>query len=541
MMRDLIQAEGEISFLQLLMDETICAGSVRIPKDLIKKAGGVNPGLKAGRKYELLLRIAQTEPISFVERQQENKISAEDYVVLEEDSEEIKRENGWKTDCYVAAKYSGQLKESGYFDVVIEAILGEAMKRGRSQETIEYLESMLSRKDTFFRIDDMTKPILIYKGDDICHNVLTVFAEQFGEALERAGKRVIYFDMSKEALGNVTRYMYQRFCAIIGVQSYMFTIKMEDENHYLHEYIYGPKYNFIFDHPIWLKNHLMHRLKHFHVLTHDANYVAFVERHFCQDAVLFPPGGMELQMPKESERKYDLTFVGTYNDYWSQVPVIHEMERKKRFFANHLLRVMRQNTELTSEEAFDRVVTERELSLSEEEYLELFYEMRRVFYCVTHYYRDRVLRAILKGGVKVDVFGDDWESCRLQGYPNLICHPDITVEKSLEVWSQSKLSLNIMSWHKAGFTERMANIMLAGAVLVTDNTAYLDGKYDAKDMLIFRLQERDRLPQQIKGLLADSVLRERIAKSGREKAKKAHTWDARAREFLQILQERENL
>ena len=123
MKRDLIQAEGEISFLQLLMDETICAGSVRIPKDLVKKVGGVNICLKAGRKYELLLRIAQTERISFVERQKENKISAEDYVVLEEDSEEIKQENGWKTDCYVAAKYSGQLKESGHFNAVIEAIL----------------------------------------------------------------------------------------------------------------------------------------------------------------------------------------------------------------------------------------------------------------------------------------------------------------------------------------------------------------------------------------------------------------------------------
>lgn len=154
-----------------------------------------------------------------------------------------------------------------------------------------------------------------------------------------------------------------------------------------------------------------------------------------------------------------------------------------------------------------------------------------------NYYRDRVLRAILDGGVKVVVFGDDWGNCRLRGYPNLICHPNITVEESLLVWSQSKLSLNIMSWHKAGFTERMANIMLAGAVLVTDETAYLDGKYDAEDMLIFRLQERDGLPQQIKELLADRVLRECIAERGREKTKKAHTWDTRAEQFLQILQE----
>lgn len=344
MMRDLIQAEGEVSFLQLLMDETICAGTVRVPKDLAKKVGGVNPCLKAGRKYELLLRIAQTAPISLVEQRAESETGAEEYVVLEDDPAEIKEEDGWKTDCYVAAKYSGALKESGCFDAVIEAIVSESVQCGRSGETIEYLESMLVQREDFYRIDDVTRPILIYKGDDICYNVLTVFAEQFGEALERAGKHVIYFDMGKEELGNATRYMYQHFCAVIGVQSYMFTIKMKDENHYLHEYIYGPKYNFIFDHPIWLKNHLMHGLEDFYVLTHDANYVAFVQQHFGQNAMLFPPAGIELQTSEKFERKYDLTFVGTYNDYWSQVPTIHGMERG--------------------------------LNLSEEEYVKLFYEMR---------------------------------------------------------------------------------------------------------------------------------------------------------------------
>ena len=56
------------------------------------------------------------------------------------------------------------------------------------------------------------------------------------------------------------------------------------------------------------------------------------------------------------------------------------------------------------------------------------------------------------------------------------------------IWQQSKLSLNIMSWHKAGFTERMANIMLAGAVLVTDDTRYLEGRYEnGKDLVSFGL------------------------------------------------------
>lgn len=62
----------------------------------------------------------------------------------------------------------------------------------------------------------------------------------------------------------------------------------------MHQYIYGPKFNFIFDHPIWLKNHLQHHLDLFCVLTHDSDYVNFVHKYFKMDAVLFPPAGIEI-------------------------------------------------------------------------------------------------------------------------------------------------------------------------------------------------------------------------------------------------------
>ena len=74
----------------------------------------------------------------------------------------------------------------------------------------------------YYRIDDMTKPVLIYKGDDICHNVLTVFAEQFGAALEQEGKNVIYFDMGKEPIESVTRYVNQHLRNYRGAILYVF-------------------------------------------------------------------------------------------------------------------------------------------------------------------------------------------------------------------------------------------------------------------------------------------------------------------------------
>lgn len=57
-------------------------------------------------------------------------------------------------------------------------------------------------------------------------------------------------------------------------------------------------------------------------------------------------------------------------------------------------------------------------------------------------------------------------------------------------------------------------------------------------MLIYHLDNMDQLPEQIAALLADEERRLQIAKNGREKTVREHTWDGRAVQFLQILRER---
>ena len=47
------------------------------------------------------------------------------------------------------------------------------------------------------RIRDAKGTILIYKGEPICYNILNTFAEQLGEALQRLGEEVEYFDVKQ--------------------------------------------------------------------------------------------------------------------------------------------------------------------------------------------------------------------------------------------------------------------------------------------------------------------------------------------------------
>lgn len=86
---------------------------------------------KSGRKYELLLRIAEKTHISFRTVTENEPVNSDKYVVFEDDDPRMKACYGWETDCYIASKYSIQLQEYGVFDEVIEAILLDAEKEMR--------------------------------------------------------------------------------------------------------------------------------------------------------------------------------------------------------------------------------------------------------------------------------------------------------------------------------------------------------------------------------------------------------------------------
>lgn len=50
------------------------------------------------------------------------------------------------------------------------------------------------------RIREAKGTILIYKGEPICYNILNTFAEQLGEALQRLGEEVEYFDVKQSGI-----------------------------------------------------------------------------------------------------------------------------------------------------------------------------------------------------------------------------------------------------------------------------------------------------------------------------------------------------
>ena len=523
------QVPKTVSLQEILLDERILAEKkIYVRKKILSLAGGVNTRLKAKRNYELLLRIAGIADVvvgnMLPQCEEEWCLLSEEEILGEADIEEA-----LLTDCYVAGRYKQELLEWGYFEAVIMSLL-EA--DGDSVQSV--LEEMIGQGEAYYHIYDATQPILMCCGDDVCYAVLDGFARQFGKALEQKGQHVEYFDCGKEDFTSLGRYVGHRFKAIIGMQTYLFSVKKVDET-FLHDDIIGPKYHFVFDHPVWMKKYLMETPKNLTVFTLDRNYEKFIKEYYHVPAEFFPPGGVEKEFAEE--KVYGLSFMGTCGmGFYGKLSGLLKLERSERIFINRFIRFMKEDLNQPTEQVMRRTMEYYGISDTQEGLMKRLYAMRGVIDDFAQHYRRKVVESILKAGILLHVFGESWTMSSFVKYPNLICHERVYDEDCLREYAKSVITLNVMSWHKDSFTERIANAMLQKTVVVSDTSKYLEEYFtDGKDIILFDLKEMDSLPNKIKLLLDDKEKCEKIATFGYQKAKRYHTWGKRAEDLLQKL------
>ncbi len=458
----------------------------------------------------------------------------------------------YKKECYLLSRYKDRYLSDGSFESRTTALIQEGMTF-KEQQGIKYMESMMSRDEQYLEAQDRWAPILIYVGDPLCYGVLDSFARNFGEALERAGETVEYYDIGKNDIKGLADFVGQTYSAVIGMQSYAFAVKLGDGTN-LHDKIYGPKYNMIFDHPVWMREHLMNGPEDYFVLTHDPNYVSFVKTYFpmIKGCYLLPPAGVLPEEAKDigekkgeligrppADRKYLLSFVGSYHNWRAWHHQVSEINRKTRGLARVFMRYMLTHRDKTWEDGLSDVLASRGEIVFADGFRDLLFDIKPVCFVVMSYIREKIMDAIARSGMEIHVFGNSWNVERYMQYQNVIRHPDVTPEESLDIYSDSIVSLNIMSWHKGGMTERIANMMLRGAVMATDPSSYIREHYVAgEDYIELDLKDIDSIPKAIDDVLCDVDRCDAMALSAQEKALERETWDDRAGVMLWILCER---
>lgn len=500
--------EGECGLLELLEHPKSVIYALFFRKSLLAYTGSYNRFLHGNNHYEFLLRLAKRGNV---------------YAIPSSADKETEFEP--QTMAYIVRYYMETLKVHGRLDESFLRIVQLAERNGKTAEFNKEMNEFLSDTKKYEKIATDTAPCLIMVSNDVeWYGVVEGFANSMADELVGLGQAVIttngrygdYYNLPKELLLN------QVYKAIIGFQS----PALQSETF---QNMRGKRYQIWLDNPVFFIDFFRKTPKQIHFLCQDANYAKFLRDHFnIERAQQFPPAGM-VGEEIHQKRIYDLVFIGSYF-------TITQLSENNDVFQQEFLQYMLNNVDSTVEEGVRAIWQKQGICYDEELLLKTMDGLGDLCHYLLQIYRHQVVEAILDAGIQLHVFGETWSNYYGSGKENLIIHPKIMAEEAMQIWAQAKIGLNIMDGHKAGMTERIANIMLSGACCLSDETSYLKEHFtDGEDITLFRADCLERLVDKIQYLLQNDEERERIALNGQKKALREHTWRKRTEELLELI------
>ena len=380
--------------------------------------------------------------------------------------------------------------------------------------------------------------ILLITGDNVCYNVLNDFAKLLSEELKKRNFDIDLQDISYVNEELILKIKNSGYCAIIGFQTNLFTLKFSDDM-YIGNMLDVPMYNILVDSPASRLHYFEGNIDKLTILYHDYEYLDFVNKYYPQRrTTFFPLGGKSLseRINWNDDRVYDCTFMGTYTDYRE---ILRKATSETPEYADIILAYFQfliDNPWYSHEKGVDLFLSRMNLELPAQTLLLMYGILYISVRAVIAYYRELTIKTFLDNGITIDVFSHSWERSPFANNPMIVIHDEVSYSDTIKYYAQSKVSLNIFSWHKGSITERIANIMLNGAVCVSDISSGLTYHFqDGKDMIIFELNNSVNVVPKIKKLITDDEYRVSIAKAGYEKALKYHTWGDRADRLIEMI------
>lgn len=496
--------------VQLSMESVLGCFSLEIVgllfrKAILAKSGSYNTKLTAMTDFELLCRLIDRNGNGLVV-----------FPGVEETEWKVTKEELF-TCAYLMRRYLQEFHAWGIMESVLQQMYFVAEQSNLLVVFQEYMNEMISGGYTYQKIAADTAPFLIFRGDETCFGVLRDFADSLADELQKLGQAVLLVEPGKTDYEYLQNHVSK---AIIGFQAGA----MEKD---FFKQLQGPKLQFWFDNPVFYEEHFQSISEECYVLCHDMDYAEYISRHYrIKNVHIMPPAG-HTQVWQEGERPYDIVYIGKYLPE-SEV----QLEGEYRQYYDYML----SHPEMTFSDGLQGMLQEMGKPELMSRSKEIFQNLNPLCQRVINYYKKRVIDTILEAGYEIHVYGDSWNNYESPYAHRLIKHSEVSVAESLEEWGRAKIGLNIMSWHKAGMTERIANIMLSGAVCLSDETSYLKEHFmEGEQIVTFRLSELEQLPGKIEMLLKEDNWR-RIARGGYGVASNEHTWADRAKQLLDMVE-----
>lgn len=187
----------------------------------------------------------------------------------------------------------------------------------------------------------------------------------------------------------------------------------------------------------------------------------------------------------------------------------------------------------TTEEVIEKYLKEQGLDYRDEQLNGIICRLRFLDSFALSYYREQAVRILVENGIRVTVYGAGWDQCEWADNANLTLAGKIPAPGILTVMNDTKIVLNTMTWFKDGAHDRVFNGMLAGAVVMTDESDYLQTRFvSGQELEMFPLSGMAGLPERVKYLLNHLESAQKIAECGYQCAKSHDTWTNRIDEIV---------
>jgi hypothetical protein len=394
--------------------------------------------------------------------------------------------------------------------------------------------------------------MLVFQSGRLSYDSSRCFAEMICRSLTQCGVQVQTFEMQEDIFGQGNLASYetklkeltkQHFDGILDINSKLPNVLLDDI--YFPDYFDAPFYQLIVDHPMHLHRSLQIPLKQYRVICLDRYHKEYIRKYYphIQQVYVMPFGGISWQSfalqndspstPKEEtipmrKRSCAVLFPGTYTplDYYrEQMDSVSDSQWE---ICTRILHKYRQGQSGSFEEFFGA-----EVGGDEEFFPLMMHKARLIDRYVREWYREEVIKALLRLGITVDVMGFRWEMFSCEGDSRLRIHSPVSYPEQLAVLGQSRMTLNVQPLFRDGVHDRVMNSMANGSVALTDHCEFLEQHFsDGKELVFFEKNDLENTLQNIPELLHDTDALEEIAAGAYKKYVTAHTWNQRVETLL---------
>ena len=300
-----------------------------------------------------------------------------------------------------------------------------------------------------------------------------------------------------------------------------------------------PCYNIMLDNPFYYHKYLSNMPPLYYNLCIDQGHDRYIEKFYpkIKRCPLLPLAGTEVPHKKIAQRSMDIVMTGHYTPPRKFEKHITRIDEEYAQFYYRIINDLIENPTMGMEEAFEKHLKIDMPDISDQDLLLCMEKMIFIDLYIRFHFRGEAVKVLVDNGFKVHVVGSGWELLNCEHPENIIHLGAKNSLGCLNAIADSKVSLNVMPWFKEGAHDRVFNSMVNGAVCVSDESVWmLEHLKEGEEIVFYRLNELEKLPTIVEGLLNDIDKMQRIADRGYEKANDGHTWAARAEVLSKLIE-----